>query len=254
MDGTYIYQEPNSEHKSWYSMGRDIGCSVLGEIKLKNGYCYINILGSKRRVKFTIEESKIIINTAENEELIFDIIDDNTINYMGCNFVRKVENIQKEQSPNINSLNKTETKSDIKLKINKNDTTIHSFNEIQTFTNSSKIFDNFDGCGYLFAKNKKDLEQNKFIFAGYLYGHQEENQEDFIQLVLENKIEKLVVTSCKKNKQYNFENKTYKGTLILPSVYEDETRTQIFKSAELKIDNKNTGKTYFSKVYGESVC
>lgn len=254
MDGIYSYKESKSEDPI-LGFGKGIGCSMVGKIELKDGYCYLNFLGTENRVKFNIEEDKIILNAVNGNEIVLKILDSNTINFNGCNFVKLLENNQKEKNQNIDSTNgkKLQYRINNHSKI-KNELKSQSFNEIQTFTNSSKIFDSFDGCGYFFAKSKEDLDQNEFIFAGYLYGHHDKNQEEYIQLVLENKIEKLIVTSCEKDKRYSFENKSYKGTLILPSVYENETRTQIFKSAELKIENKITGKIYFCELYGESVC
>lgn len=103
MEGVYTYQEPESKKSTNFfdlagaaEMGRQMGCKIIGQFEFKNGYCYFNVMGAERRVEYEIEDNMIYLgsNSLTKNGIGIKIIDENTIEYMGCNFVKNSNNIE----------------------------------------------------------------------------------------------------------------------------------------------------------------
>ncbi len=96
LDGIYVFEksEPQKSKKSvdFFDMsnavesGRQMGCELIGQIEFKDGKCYYSGVGIDHRETYEIENG--IIYLAENKLITFKIIDDYTIEYMGCNFIK----------------------------------------------------------------------------------------------------------------------------------------------------------------------
>lgn len=102
LDGIYEYV-PNKEN----SIGDfEIACSGVGYIELKDGYYYNGITKSTMRFPFKVENDKIVIDNSDGGQLIIDVIDENTIGFMGCLFRKKENETQSVKNTTENTTKK----------------------------------------------------------------------------------------------------------------------------------------------------
>ena len=86
VEGIYYYVEQNdSANKDINTIGKSLGCSMVKSIKLENGYYYNGLTENNMRFKYNIEVNKIIVEN-QGTQLVFNIIDNNTIEFFGCLF------------------------------------------------------------------------------------------------------------------------------------------------------------------------
>ena len=88
LEGVYLYQGVNSNIIS--PVGSDFICSRIGKFEFKNGKCKF-VLGTKESANYDIDNDCIYLesNPLRNSRIVLKIIDDNTISYMDCNFVKE---------------------------------------------------------------------------------------------------------------------------------------------------------------------
>ena len=96
MNGVYVYEEPAEEKAStnFFDLagaaesGRQIGCSMIGQFEFKDSKCYFKIMGAEQRADYEIDNGVIYLgsNALTNSGIGLKIIDENTIDYMGCTF------------------------------------------------------------------------------------------------------------------------------------------------------------------------
>lgn len=97
-DGIYEYIPTKENNNNIYKSA----CSGVGYIELKDGYYYNGITKSVMRFPYKVENDKIVINNADGGQLILDIIDENTIGFMGCLFRRNLNESQPVEDTNEN--------------------------------------------------------------------------------------------------------------------------------------------------------
>lgn len=88
IEGSYYYVEPNKKDNT--NIYTSMGCSMVEVIKLDNGYYYNGITGENMRFKYEVVDDKVIIES-QGFELVFNIIDENTIEFRGCLFKKKLK-------------------------------------------------------------------------------------------------------------------------------------------------------------------
>jgi len=99
IEGTYYYVKPKIDNSSFYTMGRDIACSSIGQFEFKDGKCYINIMGVQKRFDYEVENNVIYLKNYHNSnETGLTIIDENTINFSGCIFSKNNESSTTENT------------------------------------------------------------------------------------------------------------------------------------------------------------
>lgn len=88
LDGTYYYVKSENSNSGFLKLGREMGCAIIGQFEFKNSKCYVNIMGVERRLEYDIDDNTIYFKESigSNIEVGINIIDDNTIEYMGCTF------------------------------------------------------------------------------------------------------------------------------------------------------------------------
>ena len=88
LEGVYLYQGDNSNMIS--TVGSDFICSRIGKFEFKNGKCNF-VLGIKESTNYDIDNNCIYLesNPSRNSRIVLKIIDDETISYMDCNFVKE---------------------------------------------------------------------------------------------------------------------------------------------------------------------
>lgn len=96
LDGIYEYVQNKENNNNNY----ESGCSIVGFLELKDGYYYNGITKSTLRFPFKVENDKILIDNPDGGQLIIDIIDENTIGFMGCLFRKKDNEIQPVENTN----------------------------------------------------------------------------------------------------------------------------------------------------------
>lgn len=99
LDGIYEYV-PNKENSNG---AFEIACSGVGYIELKDGYYYNGITKSTMRFPFKVENDKIVIDNSDGGQLIIDVVDKNTLGFMGCLFRKKDNEIQPVEKTNENN-------------------------------------------------------------------------------------------------------------------------------------------------------
>lgn len=103
LDGIYEYVSSKGNNGNLY----ESGCSIVGYIELKDGYYYNGITKSTTRFPFKVENDKIFIDNSDGGQLIIDIINENTIGFMGCLFQKKENETQSMKNINENTTKKT---------------------------------------------------------------------------------------------------------------------------------------------------
>jgi len=93
IEGIYYYEEKEVKSSLFEvggaaEMGRNLAGSMIGKFEFKNDKCYMNIMGVEQRIDYEIEDSVIYLgsNPLNSTGIGLKIIDENTINYMGCLF------------------------------------------------------------------------------------------------------------------------------------------------------------------------
>jgi hypothetical protein len=102
IEGIYYYKKTNSNN-SVFTMGRNIGCSLIGQFEFKNGKCYFNVMGADQRVDYEIEDNMIYLgsNSLTNSGVGLTIIDNRNISYMGCLFTKDTQSTQSNNNKDI---------------------------------------------------------------------------------------------------------------------------------------------------------
>lgn len=97
IEGTYYYQETETKGSLFdigvaTQKGREIGCSMIGKFEFKNGKCYLNVMGAEQRLDYEVEDSVIYFgsNQLNSAGIGLKIINENTIDYMGCLFKKEL--------------------------------------------------------------------------------------------------------------------------------------------------------------------
>lgn len=88
VEGSYYYVEPNKNEET--DVYASFACSLVGVIKLDNGYYYNGITGEYMRLKYEVVDDNVIVDN-EGFQLVLKIIDKNTIEYEGCLFKKEQE-------------------------------------------------------------------------------------------------------------------------------------------------------------------
>lgn len=96
LEGVYFYEEVKTD--DLFSMGKGIGCSMIGKFEFKDGKCYFSMMGAEQRADYEIDNGVIYLgsNALTNSGIGIKIIDENTIDYMGCTF--KKDGVTKSKS------------------------------------------------------------------------------------------------------------------------------------------------------------
>ena len=98
MEGVYIYEEPEEKVSTnlfdlggAVETGRQMGCSIIGKFEFKDGKCYFKVMGAEQRADYEIDNGVIYLgsNALTNSGIGLKIIDENTIDYMGCTFKKE---------------------------------------------------------------------------------------------------------------------------------------------------------------------
>lgn len=100
-EGVYIFEKSEiKKSKDFFDLasaaetGRQMGCEMIGQFEFKNGKCYYSTMGVEQRADYEIDNGVIYLgsNALTNSGIGLKIIDENTINYMGCNFKKEGTN------------------------------------------------------------------------------------------------------------------------------------------------------------------
>ncbi len=97
IEGIYYYEEKEVKGSLFdvggaAEMGRNLACSMIGKFEFKNDKCYMNIMGVEQRIDYEVEDSMIFLgsNAINSAGVGIKIIDENTIDYMGCLFKKEL--------------------------------------------------------------------------------------------------------------------------------------------------------------------
>ena len=128
LEGVYTYQETETKKPTNFfdlagaaEMGRQMGCEMIGQFEFKNGNCYFNVMGAEQRVEYEIEDNMIYLgsNSITKNGIGLKIIDENTIEYMGCNFIKNTKDLAENNKTTQSSSEKeTEINLDLENKSN----------------------------------------------------------------------------------------------------------------------------------------
>ncbi len=103
LEGIYVYENAKNKTRSNTTSlfdfteasetGRQMGCEILGQFEFKNGKCYFNTMGIEQRTDYEIDNGVIYLgsNKLTNSGVGLKIIDKNTIEFMGCIFIKSVQ-------------------------------------------------------------------------------------------------------------------------------------------------------------------
>lgn len=94
-------------------------------IQFKEGYYYNGITKSAMRFKYKVEKNKIVVEN-HGTQIVFNIIDDNTIEFMGCKYKKGEDKTNVEKEATIETTNNT----------------IEQKNKTQNFDLSKDIYEN----------------------------------------------------------------------------------------------------------------
>ncbi|HBK82738.1 MAG TPA: hypothetical protein DDZ41_03940 [Flavobacterium sp.] len=195
IEGTYYYVKPKIDNSSFYTMGRDIACSSIGQFEFKDGKCYINIMGIQKRFDYEIDNNIIYLQNYNNSnETGLTIIDENTINFSGCIFSKNNESFTTENT-------KSETEKPIIEKGTEGNNTISKDYNISNETKvdeSALVKDIFQKNGKTFIS--LDIVQLEYKEIGYKVINQNDKVRIFEisdELVISDK-------NCKEIKDNNY--------------------------------------------------
>ena len=106
-EGVYVYEEPEEKASTNFfdlagaaESGREIGCSMIGKFEFKDGKCYYKVMGAEQRADYEIDNGVLYLgsNALTNSGIGLKIIDENTLDYIGCTF--RKEGTSKSKSGN----------------------------------------------------------------------------------------------------------------------------------------------------------
>lgn len=154
--------------------------------------------------------------------------------------------IEKQKENKYNNIPKTD--SSYKLKYRPIEGT-NNYITLETFENDSKIYSDYEGCGCYFSIDKDNfIADKKYVFFGEILG----KNGNSIELIIDNKIEKLFCEGSKETSNNRFVT-TYSNSKHLVAIalkrenIENEETT--YWSGSITVDNK-----YFSLIFGMCGC
>lgn len=108
INGTYYFVQSENT-TNLLTMGREIGCSLIGKLEFRNGKCYLRVMGAEKRLDYSVDNGVIYLKGYDGKgEVGITIIDNNTIDFQGCIFQKKktldLEQNTNEESKNIESI------------------------------------------------------------------------------------------------------------------------------------------------------
>lgn len=107
VEGVYYYVESNDNNAA--SIYSSIGCSMVGAIKLEDGYYYNELTGKNMRLKYEVVDDKIIVDN-QGYQLVLNIIDEETIKFSDCLFRKENDKpVNKEKEIKTSTKNTTQT-------------------------------------------------------------------------------------------------------------------------------------------------
>ena len=95
LDGIYIFEKSEvKKSTSFFDLagaaesGRQMGCEMIGQFEFKNGKCYYSTMGIEQRADYEIDNGVLYLgsNALTNGGVGLKIIDENTLEYIGCIF------------------------------------------------------------------------------------------------------------------------------------------------------------------------
>ena len=100
INGVYYYEESKDKSVNFFDIGsaakfgNELACSMIGQFEFKNGKCYFSMMGVEQRCEYQIEDSVIYLgsNALNSGGVGLKIINENTIEYMGCLFKKDIKN------------------------------------------------------------------------------------------------------------------------------------------------------------------
>lgn len=77
----------NDKEGTYYKQSSDDCMGGPSYVQFIDGYYYNGITKNNMRFKYKVEKDKIVVEN-QGMEIVFNIIDDNTIEFMGCLYIK----------------------------------------------------------------------------------------------------------------------------------------------------------------------